>query len=82
MYFFDPQQGNRRQALFRDKLNKYVNRTGDMIEGKAEEFSNRAYGTVHMAKSAMGMNADKDRTASTTSPAAGTTTTEPVRPAA
>jgi len=75
MYFFDPQQGNRRQALLRDKMNKYMNRTGDMIEGKAEDLSNRAYGTMHEVKSAVGLNTDKDRTVTTDT----ATTAEPTR---
>ena len=75
MYFLDPQQGNRRQALLRDKVNKYMNRTGDMVEGRAEDLSNRAYGTMHEMKSAAGMDTSRDRTAT-----AGTTASdEPMR---
>ena len=67
MYFLDPQQGNRRQALLRDKINKYMNRAGDMMEGRAEDLSNRAYGTMREMKSAAGMNTRADRRETTQS---------------
>jgi hypothetical protein len=78
MYLFDPQHGNRRQALLRDKINRYVNRTGDMIEGKAEDLSNRAYGTMHEMKSSVGMNPDRTETTRTDA----TTSAESMRRAA
>ena len=62
MYFFDPDQGNRRRALLRDKAYKYFNRTGDALEGKAEDLSNRAYGTYVEAKSALGFNQQEETT--------------------
>jgi hypothetical protein len=68
-YFFDPNQGNRRRALLRDKATKYFNRTGDTLEGKAEDLSNRAYGTYAETTSALGLNQEE----STSAPAGQTT---------
>ena len=50
MYFFDPEQGNRRRAMMRDKMSSLRDEYGDVIEmgeGKAEHLRNRAKGLLH-----------------------------------
>ena len=37
MFFFDPNQGNRRRALLRDQAYKYYHRGSEQLEGKAED---------------------------------------------
>jgi hypothetical protein len=52
MYLFDPERGNRRRALRRDKavrLNKHTQRA---VTGKVEDLKNRTKGMLHEAKSA------------------------------
>lgn len=51
MYLFDPQDGNRRRALIRDKAVALKNDAEQAISGKAEDLSNRARGLMHEAKS-------------------------------
>ena len=51
MYLFDPQGGNRRRALIRDKAVGLTNDATEAISGKAEDLSNRAKGLMHEAKS-------------------------------
>ncbi|HSK71249.1 MAG TPA: YtxH domain-containing protein [Pyrinomonadaceae bacterium] len=51
MYLFDPQDGNRRRALIRDKATALSNDTQEAISGKAQDLSNRAKGLIHEAKS-------------------------------
>lgn len=53
MYFYDPQKGNRRRALIRDKAVGLTNDAKEAISGKAEDLSNRAKGLIHEAKSAV-----------------------------
>jgi hypothetical protein len=59
MYFFDPNQGNRRRALLRDKAYKYYHRGSEQLGGKAEDLSNRAYGLYAETKSTLGLNKDE-----------------------
>lgn len=51
MYLFDPQDGNRRRALIRDKAVALSNDTQEALSGKAQDLSNRAKGLMHEAKS-------------------------------
>jgi hypothetical protein len=53
MYLFDPQGGNRRRALIRDKAIKLNRQTRETIEGTAKDLSNRAKGIAHELKSAV-----------------------------
>lgn len=46
MYFFDPQQGNRRRALVRDKANSWVNSIDDSLAVAMEDTRNRARGVL------------------------------------
>ena len=53
MYLLDPDRGNRRRALIRDKAFSINKRTRRMIAGKAEDLGNRAKGLIHEAKSTL-----------------------------
>ncbi len=52
MYFMDPDRGNRRRALVRDKMVKLNRQTQDAVGGRVKDMSNRAKGMLHEAKSA------------------------------
>jgi len=65
MYLYDPQGGNQRRALIRDKAVGLTNDAKLAISGKAEDLSNRARGLMHEAKSlvtASGDNAESQTT--------------------
>jgi hypothetical protein len=51
MYLFDPQDGNRRRELIRDKATALSNDTQEALSGRAQDLSNRAKGLMHEAKS-------------------------------
>ena len=51
MYLYDPQDGNRRRALIRDKAVGLSNDAKEAINSKTEDLSNRAKGLIHEAKS-------------------------------
>jgi hypothetical protein len=46
MYFFDPQQGNRRRALFRDKLNRLSHDTADGLDAAWRDLQNQMHGCL------------------------------------
>lgn len=46
MYFFDPQHGERRRALVRDKANRFVNNIDESIDIAVEDARNRARGVL------------------------------------
>ena len=52
MYLLDPDRGNRRRALIRDKVVKLNRQTQEAVGGRAKDLSNRAKGMLHEAKSA------------------------------
>jgi hypothetical protein len=52
MYLLDPDRGNRRRALIRDKMVKLNRQTQEAVEGRVTDLSNRAKGMLHEAKSA------------------------------
>lgn len=52
MYLLDPDRGNRRRALIRDKMVKLNRQTQEAVGGKVKDMSNRAKGMLHEAKSA------------------------------
>ena len=51
MYVFDPDRGNRRRALLRDKMMKFNRQTQETVGGRVKDMSNRAKGMLHEAKS-------------------------------
>lgn len=53
MYFFDPEQGNRRRALLRDQITKWTRITRETASGKAQDFRNRSVGVMHEARKAV-----------------------------
>ena len=61
MYLFDPEGGNRRRALIRDKAVKLNRQTRDAIDGTVKDLSNRAKGTVHQLRSAASSESDPDK---------------------
>lgn len=46
MYFLDPQQGNRRRALVRDQVNRWINSLDDSIDTAREDLRNRTRGAL------------------------------------
>jgi uncharacterized membrane protein len=46
MYFMDPQHGDRRRAMVRDKANRFVNDIDESIEKAVEDTRNRARGVL------------------------------------
>ena len=54
MYLFDPQGGNRRRALIRDKAIKFNRQAREAMAGTARDISNRAQGVAHDFK--LGIN--------------------------
>jgi gas vesicle protein len=53
MYLFDPERGNKRRALIRDKAAKLNRQTTEAIQGRTKDLSNRARGMAHELKSAI-----------------------------
>ena len=52
MYLLDPDRGNRRRALVRDKMVKLNRQTQEAVSGKVKDMGNRAKGMLHEARSA------------------------------
>src|SRR5687768_18416609 len=46
MYFLDPQYGNRRRALVRDKANSVVHSMDNFLNGATEDMRNRTRGVL------------------------------------
>ena len=46
MYFLDPQYGNHRRALVRDRANSWVNSMDNFLDGATEDMRNRARGVL------------------------------------
>lgn len=53
MYFFDPEQGNRRRSLLRDQITKWTRVGRETAEGKAKDLRNRSVGVMHEARKAV-----------------------------
>lgn len=53
MYLFDPNDGNRRRGLIRDKAASLNNKTQTAIGGRFRDAGNRAKGLLHNTKSAI-----------------------------
>ena len=60
MYLLDPQGGNRRRALMRDKAIKFNRQTREALEGKAKDLSNRTKGVMHELKSVVSPGSGTD----------------------
>src|SRR5512147_1225922 len=46
MYFFDPQHGERRRTMVRDKANSFVNNFNDSLDNAVEDARNRMRGVL------------------------------------
>src|SRR5512134_415859 len=46
MYFLDPQHGERRRAMVRDRANRFVNNLDESIDKAVEDTRNRARGVL------------------------------------
>lgn len=55
MYLLDPERGNRRRALIRDKAVKLNRQTREAVAGKVEDIGNRTKGLIHEAKAQAGV---------------------------
>jgi gas vesicle protein len=66
MYLFDPQGGNRRRALIKDKAAKLNRQTREALEGTAKDLSNRARGMAHELKSSMSSESESTMSNTTT----------------
>jgi hypothetical protein len=85
MYFFDPEQGNRRRALLRDQAVKWTRVTRETASGKAKDLRNRAMGAAHETRKAVeGIQSEQAADAETQSwqpvgvgPASGIGSTDP-----
>jgi hypothetical protein len=62
MYFFDPQQGRRRRALFRDQVDRAVHRVPQALDVAWRDLSNRTYGTAAAARSMFAEHDNSDET--------------------
>ena len=58
MYLFDPNEGNRRRSLIRDKATSLNNSAQTAVGGRVRDLSNRAKGLLHESKSAFSGNRD------------------------
>lgn len=61
MYLLDPDRGNRRRALIRDKMVKLNRQTQETVSGRVKDMSNRAKGMLHEAKSVFEPEEDASR---------------------
>ena len=53
MYLLDPDGGNRRRALIRDKMVKLNRQTQKAVSSRVKDMSNRAKGMLHETKSGL-----------------------------
>ena len=53
MYLFDPNGGNRRRALIRDKAIGMSNDVRETVSNRTKDLSNRAKGMLHEARSVL-----------------------------
>ena len=51
MYLFDPEEGNRRRTMLRDKATSMSNKAQDAMSGRVQDLSNRAKGLLHETRS-------------------------------
>jgi osmotically-inducible protein OsmY len=50
MYLMDPEKGNRRRALLRDQINKFMHTAAERTEGAIENIADRAQGAAAEAR--------------------------------
>lgn len=53
MYFLDPEKGQQRRTLLRDKLARWTRLTSESLSGKARDLGNRASGAAYEARKAV-----------------------------
>lgn len=53
MYLMDPDGGNRRRSLIRDKAVSLNRKTQRAVSGRVQDLSNRAKGMLHESKSVL-----------------------------
>jgi osmotically-inducible protein OsmY len=51
MYLFDPERGNRRRALLRDKISHVAHSTGEKVDVKSRDAGNRLHGLLARTRS-------------------------------
>ena len=61
MYMYDPDRGNRRRALVRDKMMKFNRQTQQAVTGHVKDLRNRAKGMLHEAKAVFETNEEAVR---------------------
>ncbi len=61
MYMLDPEKGNRRRALVRDKAIGLKNDAAEMVTSKSRDLRNRAQGVIAETKSALTSNEQESR---------------------
>jgi len=54
MYLFDPEEGNRRRTMLRDKAMSMSNKAQGAMSGRVQDLSNRAKGLLHETRSTLG----------------------------
>ena len=59
MYLYDPNEGNRRRALIRDKAMSLNKQAQEAMQGRVEDLGNRARGMLHEAKSAFASQSEE-----------------------
>jgi hypothetical protein len=70
MYLFDPQDGDRRRAMLRDKATKLNRQTREAFEGTVTDISGRAKGIAHdMRSNMMPESGDRDKKGWSSGPA-------------
>jgi hypothetical protein len=61
MYLFDPNEGNRRRSMIRDKATSLNNSAQTAVGGRVRDLSNRAKGLLHESKTAFSGNRDSGK---------------------
>ena len=59
MYLFDPEEGNRRRAVLKDKATSMSNKAQGAMSGRVQDLSNRAKGLLHETKSNFGTSSNE-----------------------
>lgn len=62
MYMFDPERGNTRRAMMRDKAVRLDRKTREAVSGRVHDLSNRAKGMLHEGKAAFEKRAESGST--------------------
>src|SRR5687767_7220151 len=62
MYLFDPQQGNRRRALLRDKMTALQNDAERLLDSRSNDLRNRARGLAAQAEARLAAEPVDDMT--------------------